>query len=189
MVKYWTFPAKGFVKVNVHAFTLDNRLPNGNDSGIGIVIRDRKGTIIRMYSGTIRNLTRRANELWALLVSLKGAFLENEECVELESDNWEAIKEWDEYKWFHDPNHANVIQQLNQRKQDPNLTLVVRPIDSSQNTLARYLAQVGSWQRLRLVVIRRLFGEVKELWMLDMGLGTSKGEFEALSEDEYEDWL
>ena len=166
-----------------------------------------------MYSGTIRNQTRRANELWALLVGLTGVFLENEECVELESDNWEAIKEWDEYKWFHDPNHANVIQQLNQRKEDPNLTLVVRPIDSSQNALARYLAEVGSWQCLRLVVIRRLFGEVKELWMLDMGLGTSKGEFrrlfgevkelwmldmglgtskgefEALSEDEYEDWL
>ena len=147
--------------MNVHAFTLDNRLLNGNDSGIGIVIRDRK----------VRNLTRRANKLWALLVGLKGAFLENEECVELESNNWEAIKGWDEYKWFHNPNHANVIQQLNQRMEDTNLTLVVTPIDSSQNALARYLAQVRSWQRLRLVVIRRLFGEVKELWMLDMGLG------------------
>ena len=111
---------------------LDNRLPNGNDSGIGIVIRDRKGTIIRMYSGTIRNLTRRANEFWALLVGLKGAFLENEECVELEFDNWEAIKEWDKYKWFHDPNHANMIQQLNQRKET-----LISPWWSGQSTAAR----------------------------------------------------
>ena len=44
-------------------------------------------------------------------------------------------------------------------------------------------------QRTRLVVIRRLFGQVKELWGLDMGLGTCQGEFEAKSEEEYEDWL
>ncbi|KAL1827968.1 hypothetical protein ACET3Z_006380 [Daucus carota] len=50
-------------------------------------------------------------------------------------------------------------------------------------------AEIGSMHRIRLVVIRRLFGKVKELWMLDMGLGTNKGNFEALSEDEYEDWL
>ena len=110
MPKSWVFPLKGFVKVNVHAFTLSEPCPNGNDSGIGIVIRDCKGTNLRMYSGTIRNLTRRANELWAMLVWLKGAFIEDEHMVELESDNLEAIKEWDEWKWFHDPNHANVIQ-------------------------------------------------------------------------------
>ncbi|KAL1834248.1 hypothetical protein ACET3Z_003899 [Daucus carota] len=79
--------------------------------------------------------------------------------------------------------------QLNQRKSDPNLTLVVRAIDESQNALARYLAHVGSQQRTRLMVIRRLFGQVKELWSLDMGLGTCHGEFQAMSEEEYENWL
>ena len=56
-------------------------------------MRDHKGTIIVMVSGTIRYLTERANELWALLVGLKMAFQENEDKVELESDNHEAIKE------------------------------------------------------------------------------------------------
>ena len=142
-----------------------------------------------MYSGTIRDLTKRGNELWAMLIGLKGAFLEDEHMVELESDNKDAVKEWEEWKWNPEPNHANVIQQLNQRKSDPNLTLVVRAIDESQNALARYLAQVGSQQRTRLVVIRRLFGQVKELWSLDMGLGTCQGDFEAMEEEEYEDWL
>ncbi|KAL1811943.1 hypothetical protein ACET3Z_022008 [Daucus carota] len=96
MEKSWKFPAQGFIKVNVHAFTLDVALPNGNDSGIGIVLRDRKGTIIKMYYGTIRNLTMRANELWALLVGLKGAFIEQENMVELETDNGEAVKEWED---------------------------------------------------------------------------------------------
>ncbi|KAL1831849.1 hypothetical protein ACET3Z_001500 [Daucus carota] len=109
-----------------------------------------------MYSGTIRDLTKRGNELWAMLIGLKGAFLEDEHLVELESDNKDAVKEWEEWKWNPEPNHANVIQQLNQRKSDPNLTLVVRAIDESQNALARYLAQ---------------------------------GDFEAMSEEEYEYWL
>lgn len=39
------------------------------------------------------------------------------------------------------------------------------------------------------MVIRRLFGEVKELWSLDMGLGTCKGNYEIMSEEEYENWL
>ncbi|KAL1811129.1 hypothetical protein ACET3Z_021194 [Daucus carota] len=136
---------------------------------------ESKGTILRMYSGTIRNLNRRANELWAMLVGLKGAFIKDEHMVELESDNHEAIKEWDEWMWFHDLNHENMIQQLNQRKSDPNLTLIVRPVEASQNALARYLAEMGPLQRYRLVVIKRLFGEVKDLWSLDMGLGTTKG--------------
>ncbi|KAL1807391.1 hypothetical protein ACET3Z_024381 [Daucus carota] len=72
---------------------------------------------------------------------------------------------------------------------DPNLSPVVRAVEPSQNALARYLAQMGSLQRSRLVIIRRLFGEVKELWMLDMGLGTSKGNFDTMSEEEYESWL
>ncbi|KAL1808734.1 hypothetical protein ACET3Z_025724 [Daucus carota] len=48
---------------------------------------------------------------------------------------------------------------------------------------------MGSLQRTRLVIIKRLFGKVKELWSLDMGLGTTKGNFEAMSEEEYENWL
>lgn len=60
----WDFPDEGFVKVNVHAFTLVEPLPNGNDSGIGIVIRDKSGAIVKMVSGTIQNLTVRANELY-----------------------------------------------------------------------------------------------------------------------------
>ena len=57
------------------------------------MVRDHKSTIIVMVSGTIRNLTESANELWALLVGLKMAFQENEDKVELEPDNHEAIKE------------------------------------------------------------------------------------------------
>ena len=44
---------------------------------------------------------------------------------------------------------------------------MVRPVEASLNNLACYLTEMGSLQRTRLVVIRRLFGEVKERWMRD----------------------
>lgn len=44
-----------------------------------------------MYSGTILNFTPRANELWALLIGLKGAFLEDENNENLEADRVEIV--------------------------------------------------------------------------------------------------
>lgn len=61
-----------------------------------------------------------------MLVGLKAAFLEDQNRVELESDNKDAVEECEDWKWFIDPNYANLIQQLEQRKGDPNLKLVVR---------------------------------------------------------------
>ena len=61
------------------------------------MLRDHRGTIIKMYSRRIRNLIRRAKELWAMLIGLKGAFLNDETQVEFESDNKKAVKEWDEW--------------------------------------------------------------------------------------------
>ncbi|KAF1002536.1 hypothetical protein AG4045_004820, partial [Apium graveolens] len=60
-----------------HAFTLQNPFPNGN----------KVGTIIKLYSGTIRNLTSRALEVWSMLVGFRRAFLEREDLMELETDS------------------------------------------------------------------------------------------------------
>lgn len=114
------------------------------------------------------------------VVGLRDAFLEEENFVELETDNPEVIKEWDDWKWFIDPNHSKAIQQFNQSKKDLNLTLVTRVVEASQNLLARYLAKDGVANRTRLVILMRLFVRVKELWMLDKGLGTPMGGFETV---------
>lgn len=110
----------------MHAFTLDIPCLMKMIQASGVVLRDDHGTIIKMYSGTIRNLTRRANDLWEMLVGLKAAFLEDQNRVELASDNKDVVEECKDWKWFIDPNYANLIQQLEQRKGDPNLKLVVR---------------------------------------------------------------
>lgn len=62
-------------------------------------------------------------------------------------------------------------------------------MEASENRLARYLAEDGANNRTRLVVYRRMFGRVRKLWMLDMGLGINVGDFEVLTEDEYEEYL
>lgn len=65
--------------------------------------------VIKMYAGTIRNLTEMGNEIWAMLAGFKSVFTKNENKVELESDNHEAIKEWEDRRWFVDSGHGKVI--------------------------------------------------------------------------------
>lgn len=60
------------------------------------VERSREETIIKTYSGNIRNLTTRGNELWALLMRLNGTFMEDENKVELESDNIKVVRKWED---------------------------------------------------------------------------------------------
>lgn len=163
MERRWSFPPVNFVKVNVHGHSRRNKLPNGNNSGIGVVIRDHRGTILKMYSGTICNRTPRASELWSLVIGLKGAFFGNEHLVILETDYIEAVKEWDDWRWYLDPNHAGLIQQLEQRKKDPRLVLWINVVSQSENIMARWLAEDGAQNRTLMVLFRRLFRRVKEL--------------------------
>lgn len=115
-------------------------------------------------------------------VELRDSFFEKDNIVELETDNPYALREWENQRWFLDPNHLRVIQQLELEKKT-NLTLQVSVVEESQNRLARYLVEDGAQT---LGHLRRLFGRVKEIWMLDMGLGACHGDFEVISENEYE---
>lgn len=59
-------------------------------------MRDDKDTIVKMYSGSIRTLTIIGNELWSMVVGQRGAFLEQEDMIELETDNPTGVKEWED---------------------------------------------------------------------------------------------
>lgn len=106
--------------------------------------------------------------------------------VELETDTTDALKEWEDWKWFIGPNHSKLIQQLKQRKKDPNLSLEVRVVEPSQNLLVRYLVVDGSHNRTHMVLFREMSGRVREIWVWDMGLGKNGGDFGVLTEDEYD---
>lgn len=118
--------------MNVHAVFYDPPLPNGNTTRIGIVIRDDEGQILAMITGTLGHLNQRANELWAILLGLRLAHKIRENAVELETESADALREWADWRWFVDPRHSNVVQQLNQRLRDPNLLLRRRAIVESR---------------------------------------------------------
>lgn len=96
MEKSWSFLARGFFKVNVHDFSLDHSLLNDSDSEMEVVMRDDRGTIIKMYCGMIRNLIMVGNKLWSMVIGLKGDFLKQEYKVELETDNPDRFKKWED---------------------------------------------------------------------------------------------
>ncbi|WOH14735.1 hypothetical protein DCAR_0934257 [Daucus carota subsp. sativus] len=51
------------------------------------------------------------------------------------------MTEWKNWRWFVDPRHNRVIEQLNRRLRDKNLKVRKRIVNASQNQLARYLAE------------------------------------------------
>lgn len=53
----------------------------------------------------------------------------------------------------------------------------------------RYQAYDEAEKRTRLVVFRRMFGRVRQLWILDMGLGPIEWDFGALIEEAYDDLM
>lgn len=57
------------------------------------------------------------------------------------------------------------------------MVLQLKVVGESENCLARWLAYDGAANRTRVVMYGRLFGRVKEIWMLDMGLGPIHGNF------------
>ena len=114
------------------------------------------------------------------------AFKIGKEAIELESESAGALREWNDWRWFMDPRHTRLVEQLNQRIDVGDITLNKRLIVQNQNMLARYLAEHGDATKFRAVGIYRPLGRVGELWHLDMGLGYIRGNFQVINEDEYE---
>ncbi|KAL1831176.1 hypothetical protein ACET3Z_000827 [Daucus carota] len=150
----WTMPRTGMVKINVHGSFFVNALPNGNVTGIGVVIRNSKGKILRLLCGSLGIRNPRINEYNAMLEGCKRAYAEKREHFVLESDHLDSFWEWrnSTIEGAH-PEHANIVQQLNQRSVDRNFHM-------------------------------EPFGRVFELWSLDMGLGPVDPQFIAIHEEE-----
>ena len=179
----WIMPRRGKVKINVHGRFFVNALPNGNVSGIGIVVYNSRGKILRMISGSLGIQNHRINEFHALMEGCKCAFVEDGEHFILESDHFEAFWEWRNslVEGVH-PDHEFIVQQLNQRKADPNFDMEPSLCDHNANAIAEYLADYGAHNFKVMVVIAQPFGRIFELWSLDMGLGPSEQRFVAVHE-------
>ncbi|KAK1397861.1 hypothetical protein POM88_007724 [Heracleum sosnowskyi] len=181
----WEMPRRGAVKINVHGFFSEIQLANGNRSGIGVVVINSRGTILRMLSGSLGINERGNNELYAYLEGLKRAYAEDYPAVILETDHVQSYWEWKNSTIEGGiPEHAYVLKQLNTRRRDKNFALDVRLTDPEDNELAAYLAEYGASRWNQMVVIKRSFGRVYELWSKDMGLGPVGPQFRAVNEEE-----
>ena len=119
----------------------ENPLPNGNRSGIELVVRNGRGKILRMIAGSLEFVHRRLNEYQALLEGCKCVFLKDWKYFDLECDHLDSFWEWKNstLEGVH-PEHAPIVQQLNQRQADRNFVMEVKLCDPTANALATYLA-------------------------------------------------
>lgn len=185
MSSCWELPDAGWVKLNVHAVYYRQALPNGNHSGLGAVLRDHEGEILCMVSGSIQNVNPPANEFLSMCLGLRCAFYKGKHNVILETEHEDAYKEWENWKWFVDDRHRSVVDRLNQRKKDKRLKLEVSIVGTSKNMLARYLTEDGARNRTAPVMFRRNFGRVRELWHLDLGLGSVEEGYDIVEGEDY----
>lgn len=102
-----------FVKVNIHGHFQDQPLPNGKSLGIGVVIRNSRGLITRIYAGSLRIQERPKNELYAMFEGLIRAYLDENDFVELETDNVGSHWEWSNSTLVVVSKHRYVVQQIN----------------------------------------------------------------------------
>lgn len=90
----WKQPRYGCIKINVHGCFYVEPLPNGNRSGIGYVIRNYRGRVLRMVAVSLGINEERINEFYSMIMGLKRAYLEEYDDLILETDNAGAYWKW-----------------------------------------------------------------------------------------------
>lgn len=91
----WFHTEYGFVKINVHGFFTEQPPRNEKRLGIGMVVGNHRGKILRMVAaGSLGVEERRIVEFCAMLYGLIRAFLEDRVRVTLETKNLGAYWEW-----------------------------------------------------------------------------------------------
>ena len=138
-----------------------------------------------MLSGSLGCTNPRINEFHAMLEGCKRAYAEKMEHFVLESDHVDSFWEWrnSSLEGAH-PDHADIVQQLNQRNADRNFHMEVRLCETNANALAIYVAHHGAEHYKNMVIIAQPFGRVFELWNRDMGFGSAEPQYMAVHEDD-----
>lgn len=177
MALNWVPPPNGTLKVNVHGVSFDAPMPNGNRNGMGIVLRTSNGNLVNCIAGVIPGLSPLENQLSAVMVGLRRAFIEGVKSVIIETDNMAAFGAVQMAHQNQHPQVAGLIQQILTRIRDPNWTCSFRFVYSARNSLATYLSLLGGELFCRLYIFYEPIGRMAELMDLDMGLGPNDPQF------------
>ncbi|KAK1391994.1 hypothetical protein POM88_011050 [Heracleum sosnowskyi] len=169
MGNHWTIPKPGFCKLNVHGCYIGRPFKNGNKTGVGAVIRDDKGKIVRMLTGTQPGFSEKRIMCFAMMMGLRLAWEEQKKLIILETDNWFAFQCY--YgKWCEECKYE--IDQIQKRREDKNMKIGVIYIPPAANRLAIYLAKNGSETREDIHITKKPFGKVLEIWYEEMRIGS-----------------
>lgn len=139
----WSPPFRNHFKISVH-IRHTSRIYNGNNNGVGIVIKDHTGRLIRGLSGTIRGLSTMVTQLWALHIGLNQARLANYEIVTLETENFNHFFEVTRNDNRGDTACFWIVEQIKKLldcypEWENRIKFIVEP----SNRAAHYLAAVG----------------------------------------------
>lgn len=171
MALNWIPPPMGTLKVNVHGAAFAHPMPNGNTTGIGVILRTSNGNMVNCIAGVIPGLSPLGAQLWAVQVGLRRAFVEGARSVILETDNMQAFAAIQFAHLHQHPELDDLIHQILTRIRDPNWFCSFRFVYSVRNNSATYLSLLGGELFCRLYVFYEPIGQLAELMDLDMGLG------------------
>lgn len=119
--------------------------------------------------------------------AFKEAYDRNIRRFILETDHGESY-----WLWRNSLEHGapaqfeEIVRQLNTKKRDPNFKYEVRLCDPEDNQLAAYLAEQGAARWNQIVIVRRFFGRIFEIWHSDMGPGSVDPRIDAVREEDLE---
>ncbi|KAL1818396.1 hypothetical protein ACET3Z_013265 [Daucus carota] len=82
-----------------------------------------------------------------MLMGLRCCLYTGKHKVILETEFGDAVREWEGWRNFIDPTHAELIRSLVHRTDDERLKLEICVVKQSRNQLARYLAEDGAVNR------------------------------------------
>lgn len=167
----WKAPLRNQFKINVHVIHTSRPL-NGNTNGVGIIIRDHRGRLVKALTGTMRGLSTLATQLWAIHLGLNQARLSNCEHILIKTDNFNPYFEVSRQDGRGDRTCLWIVEQVKKLLgYNPEWDNIIQYIPESSNRCVYYLAAVGlnNWTAMHLV--HEPFGRLQEKMDLDMGFG------------------
>lgn len=105
---------------NVHGVTFDAPMPNGNASGLGVVLCTSDGSLVNCITGTIPGLDRLSTNLRGIVIGLRRAFTEGAISVIIETDNMDAFGAVQFAHLHQHPEVDDLVHQISTRIRDPN---------------------------------------------------------------------
>ncbi|KAL8154991.1 hypothetical protein AgCh_000381 [Apium graveolens] len=158
---------------------IQNAPEGDNRNGIGVVIRDAGGHLLRLTYGTIPGLTNLNSALWAILLGMHRAFQDSYEWVIIETDNIQAYREC---KYYKEEGITTYFRQtfrlILSRLSDKNIRYELNLVHPNRNVVARHLVLLGRQESHDLQTFDRPVADIHNFLNMDLGIGPEQARFQ-----------